>query len=366
MAKSHTNSPVLSRHIAKTFAMHIVAVLLGLLVVLQLMDVIGESNRILSVAGASEGDLWTYALLRVPALATQFLPFSVLLASLITFATLAASSQVVIMRSTGLSPHQILMPMLLVGAVCAVMHLVWNETVTVRTAARLAAWQATGYGARPEDSALAQETWTMAGEEIIRAQPTMAADGGVLLQNVAIFRRSGLGGVTMVTLADQGRVSPSGEGVLENIRVIDLGTHESRTAAREAWRPGLAPAGFFSRSPDPKLVDFFDLWAAAQVLKAAGKDSFSLRSELYHKLARPLASLLMPLLGAVAAFGLARAGNVLARAGIGLALGFTYFVVENFIMAMGRSGSLPPSIAAWLPALLFLVVSEAVLFRTEQ
>ena len=74
----------------------------------------------------------------------------------------------------------------------------------------------------------------------------------------------------------------------------------------------------------------------------------------------------MPLLGSVAAFGLARSGKLFIRAVAGLALGFAFFVADNFAMAMADFGTYPPWAAAWAPFLLFLLVGESVLFRTEE
>lgn len=74
----------------------------------------------------------------------------------------------------------------------------------------------------------------------------------------------------------------------------------------------------------------------------------------------------MPLLGAVAAFGLARSGQLFIRAVIGMALGFAYFVADNFALAMGNLGAYPPILAAWSPFFLFLMVGETVLIRTEE
>jgi lipopolysaccharide export system permease protein len=356
----------LNRYIAHAFAVRIVVVLLGLLVILQTMDVIGESNRILSVAGNTEADLWRYVQLRIPVLITQFLPFAVLLATLITFGTLAASSQVVIMRSLGLSPHQILAPMITVGAVCAVLHFAWNETVTVHAAARLAQWQATDYGRiAPAADEKPRMAWVTAGDTVIRARATPGPGGGVRLEDVAIFSRVKNGGLDAVLLAERGELSEQGIGLLENVREAKLASRDVETAALMPWRPGITPAYFFDQAVNPDHATLFDLAIAARAVDAVGKDPGALRSALYHKLARPLASLLMPLLGAVVAFGLARTGNVLARAGLGLAFGFAYFIADNVVMAMGRSGALPPSIAAALPVLLFFIVSEAILIRAE-
>jgi len=72
------------------------------------------------------------------------------------------------------------------------------------------------------------------------------------------------------------------------------------------------------------------------------------------------------LLGAIAAFGLARSGQLFVRAIIGMALGFAYFVVDNAALAMGSFGGYPPFLAAWAPFLLFFLVGETVLIRTEE
>jgi len=49
-----------------------------------------------------------------------------------------------------------------------------------------------------------------------------------------------------------------------------------------------------------------------------------------------------------------------------MALGFAYFVADNFSLAMGNAGAYPPMIAAWAPFFLFLLIGETVLVRTEE
>ena len=67
-----------------------------------------------------------------------------------------------------------------------------------------------------------------------------------------------------------------------------------------------------------------------------------------------------------AAFGLARSGKVLLRATTGMALGFAYFVADNFSLAMGNVGAYPPLMAAWAPFFLFLLIGETVLIQSEE
>ena len=50
----------------------------------------------------------------------------------------------------------------------------------------------------------------------------------------------------------------------------------------------------------------------------------------------------------------------------GMALGFTYFVVDNLSIALGNAGAYPPFLAAFAPFFLFLLIGESLLIRSEE
>ncbi len=129
---------------------------------------------------------------------------------------------------------------------------------------------------------------------------------------------------------------------------------------------GVSPDRFTLASVNAEGLSFGALSAAISELKEAGRPTKALEGALWHKLSGPLSSVLMPLLGAVAAFGIARSGKLFLRAVIGMALGFLYFVADNFALAMGNLGAYPPLLAAWAPFFLFLMIGEAVLLRSEE
>src|SRR3546814_12058043 len=104
------------------FAARILAVLLMLVLVLMALDLLSSSGKILAVAGNGEAELWTYVSLRVPQLTAQFVPYSVLLATIITLVTLNQNSEVISMKAAGLSAHQVLSPLLLTAAAVAVLN----------------------------------------------------------------------------------------------------------------------------------------------------------------------------------------------------------------------------------------------------
>ena len=128
----------------------------------------------------------------------------------------------------------------------------------------------------------------------------------------------------------------------------------------------LTPDQIAISTVDADGESIFELARSIDTLRANGRRTSELDGKWWHKLSGPLSAVLMPLLGAVAAFGLARSGALLIRAVIGMALGFAYFVFDNAALALGNFGGYPPLIAAWGPFLLFLLVGETVLIRTEE
>ncbi|OZA91349.1 MAG: hypothetical protein B7X57_10430 [Erythrobacter sp. 34-65-8] len=129
---------------------------------------------------------------------------------------------------------------------------------------------------------------------------------------------------------------------------------------------GLTIAQIELDSVDADAQGFFELGDSIDAYEAVGRRTSELRAKWWHKLSGPLSAFLMPLLGAVAAFGLARSGQLFLRAIIGMALGFAYFVVDNAALAMGSFGGYPPFLAAWAPFFLFALIGETVLIRTEE
>jgi len=131
-----------SFYMARMFAIRILAVMALLVLVLQTLDLLGESGKILTYEGNGQAELLTYVSLRVPQLIAQFLPFSVLLATIVTLATLNQNSEIVSMKAAGLSAHQILAPLLLTSLIVAALAFVFNDRVVSRATATLSLWEA--------------------------------------------------------------------------------------------------------------------------------------------------------------------------------------------------------------------------------
>jgi lipopolysaccharide export system permease protein len=281
-------------------------------------------------------------------------------------ATLAQNSEIIIMKASGLSPHQILMPMFGVALLFGIAHFAFNETVLVQANDRLKTWQAQDYGAlAPSRGQTKRSVWVTDGNNIIHADNVKAQDRQLILEKVSIYSRSASRNLTAITFAERA-VLKGQAWHLENGKKTDLKTNVSTSFKKEPWVTRVKAERFLATAVEPSRVSFEQLRIAIAELKAGGHPTDAMQAALYHKISAPLSSVLMPLLGAIAAFGIARSGKFFIRLVVGLALGFAYFVADNFMIAMGQFGATTPFLAAWAPFMLFFCIGESVLFQTEE
>lgn len=358
-------SRTLTFYLARLFVVRIFAVLVMLVLVLMMLDLLSTSGEILAAEGNGQGELWTYAGLRIPQLIQRFLPYSVLLATIITLVTLNQNSEVIAMKAAGLSAHQVLAPLLLTAAVLAGFSFIFNERVVTRSTATLKAWEANDFGPVPEHSEIKANVYLTDGDNVLSAASITGAGDAITMTDVTWYERNDAGIIQRQVRAPKATYAAPG-WQLDNAVRFNVGNATTEQLATLTVGQDLTPAQIDLESIDADAQSFWKLSESIAAYEAVGRRTAELRAKWWHKLSGPLSAVLMPLLGAVAAFGLARSGQLFLRAIIGMALGFAYFVIDNAALAMGNFGGYPPLLAAWAPFFLFMLVGETVLIRTEE
>jgi lipopolysaccharide export system permease protein len=359
-------SPRIAIYTVRLFLTRSLAVLLALVLILMTLDLLGESGKILAVPGNGDPQLWQYVGLRIPLLISRFLPFAVLLGTLIAFVGLNQHSEVVAMKAAGISAHQMLAPLMIASIGIAAGLFALNETIVVKNTRVVTAWTDNDYKPIPPVSGIATNVWLMNGEDLIRAGQVTGSGAEMRIDKLRIYDRTG-GALKRVIWADRAAPVPrTPSWLLQNVRIYDADMNAVVRKPSMVGLNGITGEQLTLAKVNPTELDYFTLKQRIGELERAGRPADEAKAGLAHKISGPLSTVLMPLLAAVAAFGLARSGQVLVRAVIGMALGFTYFVADNFSLAMGNVGTYPPLIAAWAPFLLFLLIGETVLMRTEE
>ena len=363
-AVSFFPSRTVTLYMARKFVLGTLAILAMLVLVLQTLDLLGESEKILAYAGNGEPELWRYVGLRTPQIIARFLPFSVLLATILTLSTMNQNSEIIALKASGLSAHQVLAPLIVASLGIAIVSFVFNERIVTRASATLDAWESVGFGPMPADAGDRSNVWVKADDDLIQVQRVDGRGVAAVLTGLTIYQRRD--GVLQALLKADRAVQADGGWRAAGVSRFDIASGSLARVPDTVIARGVEPDRFTLANVDADEMSYRPLDSAITELEAAGRPVQALEAAKWHKVSGPLAAVLMPLLGAVAAFGVARSGKLFVRAVIGMGLGFAYFVADNFALAMGNLGAYPPFLAAWAPFLLFLLIGEAVLVRTEE
>ncbi|MFN3232571.1 MAG: LPS export ABC transporter permease LptG [Alphaproteobacteria bacterium] len=355
--------PVLLEYIAKLFLTRFLILLIGIAVIMQALDLLSQSGDVLAPAEAGLDSLWRLTALRFPQILSNVVTFCALLATLVTATTLAQHSEIAVMQASGLSAFRIVFPMMGVAAVIALLHFAFNETVVVDANAEYQRWQAAGFEPGPISLPPApSDAWATEGN--VRIQVGGVTRDGTILDKLRLNKVDETGKTVELTTSNF-VVYDGDQWTMFDVTVFDVRENKVEAFSQLPWDTAIPPERFRALTVEPEQVSLPELQRALDQLKGESSARTRLTVWLHQKLAGPMGSILMPLLGAVAAFGVARSGAMFMRVVAGMAFGFSYLVFANFLLAIGQYGAMPPILAAWSPFLLFLCLGSALLFYTE-
>ncbi len=357
-------SRTVTLYMMRLFLVRTFGILAGLVLVLLALNLLGESSHILAHPENGDGAVWRYVSLRAPELIAFGLPYSVLLGTILTLITMNQNSEVIALKAAGLSAHQVLAPLLVASLGVAVVSFSFNDRIVSRASAALDRWQKADYRPVPRDSGDRTDVWVRSGGDLLEVAQITGRGDAARLAGITLYDRAG-GNLVGLIRAPRGVREGKGWAIWPASR-FDVATGKLVPLGRLHIAEGVRPDQFTLATVDADGLSFGSLYEAIGDLRDAGRPTKALEGDLWHKLSGPLSAVLMPLLGAVAAFGVARSGKLFIRAVVGMALGFAFFVADNFALAMGSLGAYPPFLAAWAPFLLFFLIGEAVLIRSEE
>jgi lipopolysaccharide export system permease protein len=356
---------VFTRYVGRLFAVRFLGLLAFFVIVLQMLDLLNRSEAIMAADGATTASIWRYVALRAPQIVSQFTPFAALLAIVVTLSMLNLRSEVVIMRAAGMSVNRVLAPIGLACGIVAFAHFFFNEFVVVGASQRLAYWEANDFEVGlVHDAATRTDIRITHESEIVKAASAVRTESGVRLSGVVIYDLDEKGLATSVVEA-KSAIFTDGAWSLYGVRAPSTAAPNAREERSLPWATSLNPELLFALTLNPDRSSLLTIVRQIGQLRRDGADAQPATTSLLSRFSKPMATLLMPLLGAIAGFGVSRQGNQLVRASTGAALGFIYFVAENLMLAVGKLGVVPPMLSAFFPFALFLLVGFAILLAME-
>ncbi|HET6321028.1 MAG TPA: LPS export ABC transporter permease LptG [Hyphomicrobium sp.] len=356
----------LGRYVAGKFLTGILATFLLCSVLIYLIDFVELLRQSGKQGDVALSTLAAIALLRLPAYAEFLIAFAVLVGSITALLQLSRKSELTVMRAGGMSVWQFLRPGIFVAFMVGVL------TVTVFNPLAAASRDAA------EDmfaEAFGRETNLLRSRSGTSWLRQNGADGQSVMSAVMATNRGlTLHGVSVFIFDTQGRFVERVDG-----KRADL--HEGYWEIKEAWvvRIGREPEKFdiylvsTYLTPDRVSdalgtlfsVSFWEMPALIEVAEKAQLSSSRLRVQYEALMSRPLLCAAMVLLAATVSLRSFRGGGIQTMVITGLVGGFGFFLLSEVSRQVGVAGLTPPWAAIWLPVVLVMIVSAAVLLHQE-
>lgn len=355
----------LTGYVSRLFLVHVALMLFSFVALLQLIDLLNNTDRLVERHGQSLMVLFRYMGYRLPELTVFIIPFAVLLAALMVLSRLAQSAEVLALKAAGVSYYRILLAFVPSGLLVAAIHFAMADQVAPVATRAMIEWDA---GADELDERnLADPTsgiWIRDGLTLVRVGNV--ARRGALLRGVTLFERD-VDHDFRARITAQRAIYQNGRWQLFDVErfVPTPGGSGIQRYANRAWTTALLPAHFSDLAATPASLSLVQLHAFAAKQDVGGHPTYFYETWMNRRLALPLISLIMILLAAPVAQSLQRQRGVALGLMLGIGMGFLYFIVDGLLQALGESGMLPPILAAWSPAILFAIVGTASLVRVE-
>ena len=258
----------LAFYTVRLFLTRSLAVMIGLVLILMTLDLLGESGKILAVPGNGEPELWQYVSLRIPLLIQRFLPFSVLLGTLIAFVGLNQHSEVVAMKAAGISAHQMLAPIIVASFGIAGIAFAFNETVVVNSARAVLAWSDNDYEPLEPETGMLTNVWVLSDGNLVRARHIGGRGAGFHAEDVTIYERSN---GALQRVIDIERATPEGpRWRLDNVSIYDSRMNVISRARSGFGMEGVTAQQLTLARVDPETTSFFELRRKIDEMESAG------------------------------------------------------------------------------------------------
>jgi lipopolysaccharide export system permease protein len=291
------------------------------------------------------------------------MPACILLAALITFGLFSRNHEIVAMKANGISLTRIARPVLAFGLIVCGLNFLLNEFVTPA-----ANWQAE-YIKYVEVQK--KKEWGAFKENQIWYKSQNA------IYNFKLFApaENRLKGVTISYLGPQFNLSSRidarealWKGNRWELRDVLRTTFAGKDFPVIERLPTLAvdiaetPEDFQVVQKSADQMGFRELRNYIRKLRQEGYDATRYETDLHGKIAFVFVSLILALIGVAFPMRSERSGGIAQGIGIGVIIGFSYWIVFAFTLSLGRSGTVPPVVAAWATNVILGIVA-IVMFR---
>jgi lipopolysaccharide export system permease protein len=332
-----------------------------MLTIAVLVTFIGEQHDVGQGHYTAASAFW-YSLMILPQRAWELLPIGALIGSLLGLGQLGRGSELIVLRSSGVSVARIAGAALMAGIVLIAAAVVVGELLAppLEQAAR----EQKAFERFSDVSFGAGGAWVRDGDLILDAGSLSGAEriGGLVL-----FRLSPDHRLLAIGRAASARTDAQGRWVLRDYRESRFTPDRvlSSTERAHTLESHLTADVLGLAAAQPQDLDESALWTVIAYDRANALDPAAYAFAFWSRIARTIAIVFAVLLAIPFVLGVLRSSSAGSRMAVGLAIGIALFLLQRLIESGAVVFNLDPVLLAWLPTSLLAAVSLVLLARAR-
>jgi lipopolysaccharide export system permease protein len=357
---------ILDRYVMKEFVRLFVLILVLFLSLFLIVEFFERIRMFLS-NDASPRQIVSYFFYMIPMMVSQTIPASVLLASLITFSSLSKNSEIVAMKANGISLYRTSLPLIFITTLICILAFFNSEFITP-------------YG-------------NQKAHFIKLVEVQKREHRGTFKQNQLWYR--GKYGIYNLKMFDP--TTNTIQGITINYLDRDFTLKMRIDAEKAEWRDGKwtfynllitrfaeaefpsleyistkvvdlpeTPSDFNSAQKEADDMGYAELRKYVKKIQSEGYDATRYVVDMHGKIAFTLVSIILVIIGiSFSLMKTERSGGIMQSIGIGIFIGFSYWIVHAFALSLGRSGTIPPILSAWFANFMWGIASVIMFLRVK-
>lgn len=338
------------------------AILFGISFFVLSLDLLTNAKDIQALRPGEGSILIEYMIHRAPAVFSNYMGISMLLAMLLTLTELSYRNEMAALWAAGLSPARIILMLLPLAFVAGGLQFVLNDAAIPATTPQLRDWGVGDYGTDKLKVGEKDPIWMRAGPDILRAGSANA--DSTRLSDVIIFRRDGSGLLREQIYATEAELS-GGRWTLSEVLVYYRDNLQPSRLDTLVYSGAMKPAQAGARSGAPEDMSLAELSYFIENQGFGIRPVWVYQTSAHKRVSLFFTGLLMMALCVPLATRFRRGGGLGGLFAAGVGLGFLYFIVDGISVTMGELGFVSPWLAAWLPLAAFGSLAAAMTLRAE-
>ncbi len=292
-----------------------------------------------------------YMLLTLPRRAYEMVPTAALLGGLVSLGQLAAASELVVMRASGVSVARIAAAVLKAGVVLVIVTVIlgeWLAPTSEQRAQTLRAEARSGYITLKGSTGF----WARDGDNFVNVRRVLP---DARLQDVFIYEYGADQKLRAALHADSADYRDGG-WVLHDVKQSVIGEDKvtTTTQASQRWGTLINPELLNALSVAPEDLSAWSLLSYTHYLQRNNLDARRYQLAFWVKLVTPLTILVMLFVAVPFVFGPLRSSGSGLRILIGVMVGLGFYLLNQLFNHLGLVYGLAPLLSAGLPSALFI------------